>query len=174
MLAVVVLAVGGALVLVVRGDGEAATERRTLEAQCGGRGTTTTDPSRNPEVAGWREATTRVSYFCDDAAGAGLTRAVFATQRDLRAALLRSPPPTRLCLAGDAVLLDSLDRGFRSLCRDLRGTIVDGARRLPEPTGLSMDEIDRNGRAYDRRAATLQRRALVAHWARADGGPPRG
>lgn len=64
------------------------------------------------------------------------------------------------------MLLDALDREFGALCRELDGIVVDGARRLPEPGGLSLAEIDRNGRAFDRRASALQRRALLALWKR--------
>jgi hypothetical protein len=161
-----VLIVAGALAFGRRDRGDLGVERRALEAQCWDYGTKTVDPAVDPAVQGWREASERVSYFCDVAVGAGLTRAVFPDERGLRRALLRAPPPGRLCLDGLVVLLDSLDSGFEALCRRVGGIVFDAARRLPEPTGLSMDEIDRNGRAYDRRASALQRRALAAHWAR--------
>jgi hypothetical protein len=114
--------------------------------------------------AQWPRAREAESVVCE-MAGPGVVYVRFAGAADVRHDLRRRPPDAATCLAGGENLIDALDPGqFAGVCRSFGGSDVNGVRGVPEPGGVTEDELDRSVRLYERRAERAELRALQAFW----------
>jgi hypothetical protein len=116
----------------------------------------------------WPHAKETATIECEYL-GPAVVYARFANRADLRRDLLRTPPASPVCIAGNEVVTDDLDPGqFPPLCRKLGGDRIDAVSKLPEidPTAPTGAATDRAVAAEDRRDTAAQARALRAYWAR--------
>ena len=115
----------------------------------------------------WPRAREAETVTCE-MAGPWIGYVRFGRAADVRHDLLSSPPSSATCVANREVLIDGLDgRQFAKVCRRFGGTDVDGVSGLPDiGGGVTMAEIERSGRAEDKRDTRAELRALRAYWQR--------